>query len=210
MEINKYILCRWQTAITNRKERCCKLMTREELRGIVEGITDDQLKQILDIHSSDIGRVKNDREALLAELEAAKGNSQRMEEKVRLLEAGQCEAEEMKKKIEELQKVIDQNTRAEEEKTAEADMMSRFGAVSEGRVFVNEITQKGVFEKFKATALDEANSEKTDAEMYNSLTEGLENIYAPQQTQIPIITGSAMGFGGDLAEGDVREIMGLY
>ena len=31
-------------------------MTREELRGIVEGITDEQLSKILNIHSLDIGK----------------------------------------------------------------------------------------------------------------------------------------------------------
>ena len=34
-------------------------MTRDDLRGIIEGITDEQLKQILDIHSADIGKAKS-------------------------------------------------------------------------------------------------------------------------------------------------------
>lgn len=33
-------------------------MTREEIKKIVEGITDEQLKQILDINSADIGKAR--------------------------------------------------------------------------------------------------------------------------------------------------------
>ncbi len=37
-------------------------MTREDLRGIIEGITDEQLKKVLDINSSDIRKVKGNLE----------------------------------------------------------------------------------------------------------------------------------------------------
>ena len=47
-------------------------MTRDDLRGIIEGITDDQLKAILDINSSDIGKAKGNLEAVQTELENAK------------------------------------------------------------------------------------------------------------------------------------------
>ena len=46
-------------------------MTRDDLRGIIEGISDEQLKAILDIHSKDIGKVKGNLDEVKAELEAA-------------------------------------------------------------------------------------------------------------------------------------------
>ena len=47
-------------------------MTRDDLRGIIEGITDDQLKRILDINSADIGKVKADLDKTKGDLETAK------------------------------------------------------------------------------------------------------------------------------------------
>ena len=44
-------------------------MKREEIKAIVEGITDEQLKQILDINSADIGKAKGDFAALEQKIE---------------------------------------------------------------------------------------------------------------------------------------------
>ncbi len=184
-------------------------MTRDDLRGIVEGITDEQLKKILDIHSADIGRVKNGHEALQQELEAARVRSAEMEEKISRLEMSQCEADEMKVKIEELQKVIDQTNQAAEQRLAEEDLNRRFELVSEDKVFVNELTRKGILAEFATAVRDEGNAGKTDAQVYAEVISSRENLYAPQGG-IPSILGSSMGFGGDLTDGDVREIMGLH
>ena len=183
-------------------------MTREELRGIVEGITDEQLSKILNIHSLDIGKAKGDREALQAELDGARLHSAELEEKVSAMEKSQCEADEMKLKIEELQKVIDQNTQAEAQRMAEAKLNQRFDEVSTGRKFVNEMTRSAVFEEFRAALECVENAGKTDSEIYQSLVESRENIFEPQGV-IPSLIGSTMGFGGDLTDSDVREIMGL-
>ena len=184
-------------------------MTREDLRGIVEGITDEQLKKILDIHSADIGKAKNGQDALQAELEAAKVRSEEMEQEISLLKSGQCEADEMKIKIEELQKVIDQSAQAEKQRLAENEFSRRFDEVSGGRAFVNELTRNGIYQEFKAQAQNEQNAKKSDAELYEGLISSRENLFAPS-TGIPSIIGSAMGFGEDLNDGDVREIMGLH
>ena len=183
-------------------------MTREELRGIVEGITDEQLSKILNIHSLDIGKAKGDREALQTELDGMRAYSAELEEKVGAMEKSQCEADEMKLKVEELQKVIDQNTQAEAERMAEAKISQRFDQVSAGKKFVNEMTHRAVFEEFR-TALECAeNAGRSDSEIYQELVENRENIFEPQGG-IPSLIGSTMGFGGDLTDSDVREIMGL-
>ncbi len=183
-------------------------MTREDLRGIVEGITDEQLKKILDIHSADIGKAKTDRDALAQQLSALQGHSEEMENELNQLRQGQCEAESMKTKIEELQKVIDQKNKAEANREAESILSQRFELVSGGKDFVNELTRKGLFEEFKAAVADRENLGKSDTDLYQNLISERENLFAPEGG-IPTILGSAMGFGSDLSQGDVREIMGL-
>ncbi len=183
-------------------------MTREELRGIIEGISDEQLKKILDINSSDIGKAKNGADALKTALDEANARSKQMEAEIEQFKAGQCEADEMRGKIEELQKVIDQKIRAEEQQRSESALSTRFGLAAEGMDFVNDFTRRGVFEQFKNAVLDENNAGKSDREIYETLTAGKENIFVPQGG-IPSAVGSTRGFGGSINDGDVREIMGL-
>ncbi len=47
-------------------------MTREELKKIVEGVTDEQLDKILGINGADINKAKNGVDALKTELESLK------------------------------------------------------------------------------------------------------------------------------------------
>lgn len=46
-------------------------MTREQLRQIIEGITDEQLTAVLDINSADIGNAKKPSKALQRQLDDA-------------------------------------------------------------------------------------------------------------------------------------------
>ena len=183
-------------------------MTRDELRGIVDGISDEQLKKILDINSSDIGKAKSGVEELKAQLETANSCTAEMEEEISRLKSSQCEADEMKVKIEELQKVIDEKNEAEREKNARAEINRRFEAAVNGATFVNDFTRNGMLEQFKAAVCDEKNIGKSDDEIYGELILGKDNIFVPEGG-IPSVVASTMGFGGQLTDTDVREIMGL-
>ena len=57
-------------------------MTREKLRKIIEGITDEQLKAIPDINTTDIGKSKSDVEKIRAENETLKTDKQSLETKI--------------------------------------------------------------------------------------------------------------------------------
>lgn len=48
-------------------------MKREDVKAIIPGITEEQLKQIMDLHSGDIGAHKQSIETLKAERDAARG-----------------------------------------------------------------------------------------------------------------------------------------
>ena len=58
------------------------IMTREELKKIVEGITDEQLKSILDINTADIGKAKKDYDTIKSENETLKTDKKSMNEKI--------------------------------------------------------------------------------------------------------------------------------
>ncbi len=172
-------------------------MTRDDLRGIIEGITDEQLKRILDINSADIGRAKSAEAQLRTSLEEAEG-------KVSALEQSQREAEEMKIKYEELQKVADQ--RAEQDRIT--TIRNRFKEASEDVTFLNSFTREGVFSQFSQAIGMEENKDKSDKEIFEQLTKSDEDLFA-EDNRTPRVVDSTLGFGGDLTDGDIREIMGL-
>ncbi len=183
-------------------------MTRDEIRGIIEGISDEQLKKILDINSTDIGKAKRGFEDLKAQLDEAQTKSARMEEELSRLGEVQCEADKVREKMEELQTIIDEKNRAEEEKMQESALNQRFCEASHNMEFINEYTRQGILSQFKTAILDENNAGRCDGEIFDGLVEGRENLFAPK-TGIPSVVAPTMGFGGSITDADVREIMGL-
>lgn len=183
-------------------------MTRDELREIVEGISDEQLKKILDINSLDIKKVKMGSEELKAKLDEAEAKGEKMAEELLILKENQREADEIKVRMEELQKVVDMREEADREALFNKDLCRRFDEVSKGTSFVNEFTRNGIFEQFKMAIGDEKNFDSSDSEIFGQLTNGIENIFVPQG-DVPKVVASATGFGGALSDNEIREIMGI-
>ena len=176
-------------------------MTRDDLRGIIEGITDEQLKKILDIHSSDIGRAKSGAEELRTQLETA--NSRITE-----LETSLGDAEEMRIRIKELQKSIDDRIAEDAEKEKREGIEKRFDGAVGDRVFINDLTRKGLVSEFAAALERSENSALTDAEIFTRITEGQDNLFVPEGG-IPSVVASTTFGGGAFTDNDIREIMGL-
>ena len=182
-------------------------MTRDDLRGIIEGITDDQLKRILDIHSADIGKVKGDADALKTELETARTKIGEYETEIGNLKESLGDAEALQKKIDDLQADIDARKQADEAAAVENALKARFDTACGEAVFLNDFTRSGLYSEFKTALSDAANAGKSDKDIYEAITKDKENIFMPEGG-IPSVVSST---GGDTptTDADVREIMGL-
>lgn len=182
-------------------------MTRDDLRGIIEGITDEQLKKILDINSADIGKVKTDLETVKGNLETANGKIADYEKEIGTLKESIGNTEEMQKKIDTLQQSIDERKAADEAAALEKATADRFNAVCGEAKFLNEFTKNGLFAEFKTALADDANKTKSDKDIYEAITNGKDNIFMPDGG----IPGVASSTGGTstVSDNDVREIMGL-
>ena len=183
-------------------------MTRDELRGIIEGISDEQLKKILDINSQDIKKAKANLEDLKAKLEEIGSESAKKAEEIVLLKENQREADEIRVKMEELQRAVDMRDKADKEALLNQELAKRFDEVTKNAAFVNDFTRKGVFEQFKMAAMEQGNTGKADSEIFGQLTSGIENLFVPQ-SDAPKAVASAKGFGSALSDGEIREIMGI-
>ena len=183
-------------------------MTREDLRGFVEGITDEQLKRILDINSSDIGKAKSEVDDLKKNLEAAQNKVSEYEGEISTLKESLGDTEKMQQKIDFLQKTIDDRKAEDDAVAAEKAIKGRFDAACGEAEFLNDFTREGLFNEFKTALSDEKNASKSDAEIYKAITEGKDNLFMPEDG-IPGVVSSTTGSGSAATDADVREIMGL-
>ena len=152
-------------------------MTRDELRGIVEGISDEQLKRILDINSSDIGKAKLGMEEKDISIQEANKKIADMEAELGSLRDSQCEAEKMKTKIDELQKVIDERALEDERIAQEAALEKRFNSAMGTNKFLNDYTRNGIYALFSEALKAEENKGKSDREIFEMITKNTENLF---------------------------------
>ncbi len=197
-----------QKETAEKTERSYKLMTRDDLRGIIEGITDEQLKKILDIHSADIGKAKGDVESIKTELENANKKIGEYETEIGNLKESLGDAKELQKKFDDLQADIDARKKADEAAAAENALKARFDTACGESKFLNDFTRAGLYSEFKTALSDEANAGKSDKDIYEAITNGKENIFMPEDG-LPGVAAGSSGGGTAATDAEVREIMGL-
>lgn len=127
-------------------------MTQNDVRTIFDGATDAQVKAILDLNSSDIGKAKKECDALRSELDEAKNKVQSYETEIGGLRDSVDEAEKLKTKVEELQKAIDDRKAADEKAEREKAVSVRFDAACGDAKFLNDFTRAGTFQRVPCCA----------------------------------------------------------
>ncbi len=147
-------------------------MTRDEVRKIVEGITDEQLKSILDLHSAGIGKAKADGEKYKTELDTANKQIETITAELDGLKESNASAEDWKAKYEKFKATVDaekaEAKKAQLEAEKRANMQNRFNAVIGDRKFSHPAIEADYFEKFIAEA-DKADG-RGDNDIFTDLT----------------------------------------
>ena len=149
-------------------------MRKEDINRIFEGATDEQVKALLDINSADItkalGKQKSDGEKVQAELDEVKSALADAKSTIANLEAAKGDAERLQKELDEY-KAADEKRKADEKAAAErAELMERMDAVLGDKQFIHERMRDIVAEDFKAALADKANRGKGDAEIFEAIT----------------------------------------
>lgn len=156
-------------------------MTRDDLRKIIDGITDEQINQILDANSSDIGRAKKKLEdnitALTDELTAVSG-------KLKSYDGVDIPA--LKAQLENYEQQEKLRKEQEEQQAKEQLLRERFDKLNGDRQYVNEFTKTGVYDLFKDAISSADNQGKSDAEIYSALVENKDGIFTNPNAPQPI------------------------
>lgn len=149
-------------------------MKREDIKKIFPDATEEQLKGLLDINTTDIGKAKGELETVRAELEKANGTLKEYETTIADMKKSAEGNEDFKKKFEDLeQRIADEKAEAEKkakEEAEEAEYSNRFKTVVGEQKWRDELTEKAVYAEFKTALQDEANKGKGDKDILETLT----------------------------------------
>lgn len=141
-------------------------MTRDDIKRTFPEATDEQINTLLNIHSTDIGKMKTAKETAEADLKTAK-------ETIQNLERNKQDTDALQKTIDDYKAADIKRQEAEKEASAKADRLGRFdkahAEAAKGRKWLNEYTKNGIFAEFEKALTDEANKGKSDVQIYNAL-----------------------------------------
>ena len=139
----------------------------------------------------------------------AKGKAiDEMKTQIEALESDNAGIEDLKSKIADYEKAEqDRKDNAEKEKKIEG-LKARFSPLKGDKNYFNEYVENGIFEEFCKALDDEANTGKSDAEIYEALTKD-KNIYANPNQVVDIPGASSGGEKENDAIEKARAIMGL-
>lgn len=154
-------------------------MKREDILRIFEGATKEQIDQILDINSGDVGRALNRQKD---ELEHATEELREAKETIAKLEQSSADADELKRQIDAYREADERRAQEAREAAERAELEERFGAVSGERKFVHDMVREGVMRDFGAALKDKANRGKSDREIFDALTKD-KDYFASQNPQ---------------------------
>lgn len=141
-------------------------MTREDIKKTFPEATDEQINALLNIHSTDIGKMKTAKETAENSLKTAR-------ETIQNLEKDKQDATALQKTIDDYKAAETKRQEAEKKAAEQAERRGRFDKAheeaAEGRKWLNDYTHDGVFAQFEAALADEANKGKSDVQIYNAL-----------------------------------------
>lgn len=187
-------------------------MKREDIKKFFPDATEEQLKGLLDINTTDIGRAKGELETVKAELEKANGTLKEYETTIADMKKSAEGNEDFKKKFEDLeQRIADEKAEAEKKAKAEAEeaeYSSRFKTVVGEQKWRDELTEKAVYAEFKTALQDEANKGKGDKDILAALTQDKE-YFAKDPARVPAFSRGTGFAGGEVDDAAVRAAMGL-
>lgn len=154
-------------------------MTRDFLKEL--GLTDDAINKIMAEHGRGINAAKNESEKLSAELEQVKNDLTKANETLE----GLKDYDEVKAQVEKY-KADFENSKAEYQKKIDGmELAAKVKDFTSSKKFVNDITKEAINKQLADAVSADENKGKSLEELFNSLTEGKENIFITENAPTP-------------------------
>lgn len=186
-------------------------MTRDEVRNILPDIEDDALGKILDLHSRDIGKAKEDDKQKSQKIEQLQKDIAAKEETILNLEKTGNDIEKMQQELTKYREAENMRQKEEAEKREKQLVADGIKTALGEKEFVNDMTKNGYISEVYKAMQEEKNKGKGISEIFSEMTKDIEGIFKnPQQQSVTI---PQAGNGGtaisDEQTARMREIMGL-
>ncbi len=155
-------------------------MTREDLKKIIEGITDEQISAVLDINTTDIGKAKKDYDDLTKRVGTLEGEKKTLEDTITDLKNNAKDGEDgedYKKLYKKLKDDIEEKERNAQKDREDKDLTAAIEAVFGDREFSSDYVRKGIIADMKAEIAKPDNKGKGYAEIFEGLTKDKEGIF---------------------------------
>ena len=137
-------------------------MTRDDIRRAFPEATDEQINNLLNIHSADIGRARGNATQLQADLDAAN-------QTITQLRTTAGEVEGLRQQVQQYQQQEQQRQQAEAAAQARQQLLTRMDAVMNGREFIVDELRDLVADRFQAALGEQANVGRSDADVFEAL-----------------------------------------
>lgn len=177
-------------------------MQIEDIKNLIPDATEEQLNAL-------IAAVEKELEPLNAVKEQLKTANDRITElsnDLKKYDGADDTIKSLQDKVKEYEDAEKDRIAREAEEAKERNLLSAFDAAAQGKTFINDFTRTALFEQVKAEMGKEENAGKGVAELFGNLTEGKENIFAPQITA-PQMNGSTVSTTTEVDE--LRSLFGL-
>lgn len=138
-------------------------MKREDISRIFEGATKEQIDQLLDINSADIGKALGKQKD---DLTAANDALAKAQATITALEANKADATALRKQIDDYKAADEKRKQEAQEAAQRAELEQRFNAVSGDRKYLHEMVRAGVMADFGKALQDKG---------YSTMKDGIHN-----------------------------------
>lgn len=158
-------------------------MTRDEIKAIIDGVTDEQINKILDIYGRDLAKQKQASKDAQAELSKVKDQLEEKDKTIKQLEAAGGDVEKMRQELESYKQAEAQRQKDEENARLDAILTQTAETALKDKQFVNDVTRAHYLGELKKAISDKANKGKTPDDLFAEMTKDAQGIFANPQDQ---------------------------
>lgn len=182
-------------------------MTRDEVKSIINDITDEQLNGLMDLNSRDIGKAKGKSDDQKAELESLRTQLAEKDETIANLEKAKGDAATIQAELDKYKQAEAERAKAEKEAQMDAILTQTAESALEGREFVNEYTRAHFLGELKKAIQDPSNKGKKPADLFSDMTKDADGVFKnPQHEPLKIAGVTKSDTSGNMTKDQIMSI----
>lgn len=175
-------------------------MKPEDIKTVFPDATEEQVNTLISAVEKELEPLT----AVKAQLETANTRIGELSNDLKKYDGTDDTIKSLQDKVKEFEDAEKDRVAKEAEEAKERNLLSAFDAAAKDKTFINDFTRTAVFEQVKAEMGKEENAGKGVGELFAALTDGKENIFAPQ------ITAPQMGPSTTHTTTDVEQLRSLF